>query len=45
MRLTEKFSASWNVWRKQVKKRSFNYLCEWFDIVMEVLPLYIVHSG
>jgi hypothetical protein len=44
MRHTGKLSASWNVWRKEVKKRSFNSLREWFDIVMEMLSLYIIPS-
>jgi len=45
MRHAEKLSALWEVWRKEVKKRYFNSLRKWFDIVMEILSLYIVPFG
>jgi len=45
MRHAEKLSASWEVWRKEVKKRYFDSLRKWFDIVMEILSSYVVPFG
>jgi len=41
---SKKLSSPWNVCGKEVNLRSFNPLRTWFDIVVEMLSLYILPS-